>query len=279
MRPRQWLKNSLVAAAPLAAGELLARSVLLPTLGAFAAFCLASSATYLVNDVRDVEVDRAHPQKRHRPIAAGQLGARTAVVAAVVLALGALALGVWVRPALGVSVAAYLLVTLAYSLRYKHEPVIELALLTAGFLLRATAGGAATGIPLSNWFLIVTGFGSLFIAAGKRFSELVSVEAGARRRSLTGYTPEYLRFVWGMAASITVLGYCLWAFEVASGQHTTYSWTAMSVAPFVLAVMRYAVDIDAGHAEAPEDVVLSDPQLLVLGACWLALFTLGAIGV
>ena len=208
MRPRQWLKNVLVFAAPLAAGSLFEPDVLVPSLVAFVAFCLMSSATYLVNDVRDVESDRAHPTKRARPIAAGQLSPASALVAAAVLAVAALGLALWVNVGLFGVLLAYALFTLSYSLFLKHEPVIELALLSMGFLLRAIAGGVAAELPISRWFLIVAGFGSLFMAAGKRFSELEQStrdgngSAEHTRRSLAGYTPAYLRFVWGTAAAV-----------------------------------------------------------------------------
>lgn len=284
LRPRQWLKNLLVFAAPLAAGRVLAPDVLAPTLLAFVSFCLISSATYLINDVRDAEVDREHPVKRGRPIAAGQLSPAVAVSLAVILTVASLGLAWWDRPQLAGVVLAYLVFTLSYSLLLKHEPVIELALLAMGFLLRAIAGGVASDLPISQWFLIVAGFGSLFMAAGKRFSELQATaaelaSAGApRRKSLDGYTLSYLRFVWGTAAAVAITAYCLWAFEVGSAP-ATLPWAAWSVLPFVLAVLRYAVDIDRGRAEAPEDVVLGDRILLAIGLAWLLLFGLGALGV
>lgn len=286
MRPRQWLKNVLVFAAPLAAGSIFEPDVLIPSLMAFLSFCLMASATYLVNDVRDVEADRAHPSKRARPIAAGELRPRTAVAVAAALAVAALLVAVSVNVGLFGVVLAYAVFTGAYSMFLKHEPVIELALLAMGFLLRAIAGGVAAELPISPWFLIVAGFGSLFMASGKRFSELVRSDAdavsgmdvSARRRSLDGYTTSYLRFVWGSAAAVTITAYCLWAFEV-SQQPASLPWGQWSVLPFVLAILRYAVDVDRGSAEAPEDVVLHDRVLLAMGAVWLVLFALGALGV
>ncbi|MGD9955486.1 MAG: decaprenyl-phosphate phosphoribosyltransferase [Candidatus Nanopelagicales bacterium] len=279
LRPRQWAKNVLVLAVPLAAGRLLEPAVLGPTLVAFVAFCLVSSATYLVNDTMDLEADRAHPVKRERALARGDVSPRTALATAVVLVVVALGLA-WAltRPPLVWVLVGYLVATIAYSTRLKHEAVVELALLSAGFLLRAVAGGAATGIPVSEWFLIVAAFGSLFMAAGKRFSELLAHPEGTdpMRRSLAGYTVTYLRFVWGIAAAVTITAYCLWAFEV--GSRATGSWAAWSVAPFVLAVLRYAVRIDAGQAEAPEEVALRDRTLQVLALLWVATFALAASG-
>lgn len=283
MRPKQWLKNLLVFAAPLAAGDIFQLSVLVKTSGAFVAFCLVASSAYLINDLRDVDSDRAHPKKHTRPLASGALGTRTAAIASILLMLLGLALAFAISLALGGVVVAYVIATLAYSLHLKNEPVIELALLALGFLLRSIAGAAATGLPVSQWFLIVAGFGSLFMAAGKRYSELerTSVEGSDltfRRKSLQGYTAGYLRFVWGMAAAVTVTGYALWAFEVAQKQ-STLPWAQWSVLPFVLAIMRYAVVIDKSQAEAPEDALLSDRVLLILGVAWLVLFALGSLGV
>lgn len=280
LRPRQWLKNVLVFAAPLAAGSIFEPDVLVPSLLAFVAFCLVSSATYLINDVRDIEADRAHPTKRVRPIPAGELPVPVAIGTAVVLALASLGIAIAVSLSLFGVVLAYAVFTLAYSLFLKHEPVIELALLSLGFLLRAIAGGAAADLPISPWFLIVAAFGSLFMAAGKRFSELErSVDSDApRRRSLEGYTGTYLRFVWGLAAAVTITAYCLWAFEVGLAD-SSFPWSQWSVLPFVLAILRYALDVDRAEAEAPEDVVLGDRSLQVLGLAWLVLFGLGALGV
>ena len=284
MRPRQWLKNVLVFAAPLAAGSIFELDVLLPSILAFVVFCLMSSATYLINDIRDIEADRAHPTKCRRPIAAGELSIGLAVGTSIVLALASMAIALTVSLSLFGIVGAYAIFTLSYSLFLKHEPVIELALLSMGFLLRAIAGGAAADLPISPWFLIVAAFGSLFMAAGKRFSELQSAndalptDSTPRRRSLAGYTSTYLRFVWGVAAAVTITAYCLWAFEV-SQPDSALPWSQWSVLPFVLAILRYAVDIDRAAAEAPEDVVLRDRALQALGLIWLVLFGLGALGV
>ncbi len=280
MRPRQWLKNVLVFAVPLSAGSLFHGTVGLRVGVAFVSFCLAASATYLINDTVDRAADREHPTKQFRPIAAGLLSPTLAVSAAVALFVAATILAWLVRPALCWTVVAYVAATLAYSLRFKHEPVIELGLLTSGFLLRAVAGGSATGTPISKWFLIVAAFGSLFMAAGKRYGELVSLgkDAGSTRRSLAGYTTSYLRFVWALAAAVTVTAYCLWAFEVGATP-ASLPWAIWSIAPFVLGLLRYAVDVDAGKADAPEDVVLGDRVLQIVGLIWLILFGLGAFGV
>ena len=276
VRPRQWIKNILVAAAPLAAGALAKPDVLRDTVIAFVAFCLASSATYCLNDVLDAEADARHPTKRRRPIPSGRVSRRTATILSAVLAAAAITIAQpgtlrWV-------VVGYLGLTAAYSGLLKHQPVVELGLVSGGFILRAIAGGAATGLPLSQWFLIVAGFGSLFMVTGKRLSELTGSPAAAEpaRRSLARYPVSYLRMILGVSAAVTVTAYCLWAFETSAGRPGA-AWTTLSTVPFVLALLRYALDTDRGAVEEPEEVVLRDPTLLSLGLLWLVTFTLGVV--
>jgi len=270
VRPRQWVKNGLVLAAPLAAGRVDEPEVLVRTALAFVVFCLAASSIYLINDVRDVQEDRRHPTKRLRPIAAGEISERTAYVLAGVLVVSALALGFLVAYLLGITVAVYLVVQLGYAGGLKHQPVMDLACVASGFLLRAIAGGVASDIPLSPWFLLVASFGSLFMVAGKRYSEIhtIGVDAGTRR-SLEYYSESYLRFVWSMAASVTVVAYSLWAFGRGVPRTGDPMWEQLSVAPFVLALLRYAVDIDRGSAGAPEDIAFTDRILQALAMAWV----------
>src|SRR5918998_3295742 len=172
MRPKQWVKNVLVATAPLAGGRLLETSVLIGVGLAFVAFCLVSSAVYLLNDVRDVEEDRLHPRKRFRPIAAGQLAPGAALLIAGVAGAAGVAIGFWTSVPLGVVLVIYVVLQVLSSLTLKHLRVVDLAMVAGGFLLRAIAGGVATGNALSQWFLLVASFGSLFMVAGKRYSEM-----------------------------------------------------------------------------------------------------------
>lgn len=273
-RPRQWTKNLLVVAAPLAAGVVDNPDSLRTISAAFVAFTLASAAVYLLNDVIDVEDDRRHPTKRNRPIAAGELPARTALVASVVAAAGSIALGMLVDRDLGATLVVYLVIQVAYARWLKEQPVIDLAIVSAGFLLRAIAGGVAVDVPLSQWFLLVASFGSLFMVAGKRYSELHSLgNASGTRRTLQEYSESYLRFVWSLAAAVTITAYSLWAFEIASG--TGVNWQAISIAPFVMGLLRYAVDVDRGLAGEPEDAVMRDPVLQLIAVGWLVIFAIG----
>jgi decaprenyl-phosphate phosphoribosyltransferase len=271
VRPRQWVKNGLVLAVPLAAGRIFEPRVLAATGIAFAAFTLTACGIYLINDVRDIEQDRLHPVKRLRPVAAGQVPVRLATwLGAALVLLGVLAALAGGAP-LAAVVGGYAVAALAYCLGWKREPVVELGLIAAFFLLRASAGGVAAGLPISLWFLLVASFGSLFVAAGKRYGELRLMGEGTAttRRSLAHYSESYLRFVWGMAASVTVVCYGLWAFFIYGEKHLV--WAPLSLAPFVLALLRYAMDVDRGAGGAPEEVLWRDRPLQILALAWAAL--------
>ncbi|MDP9389866.1 MAG: decaprenyl-phosphate phosphoribosyltransferase [Actinomycetota bacterium] len=269
-RPHQWTKNVLVLAPLLPAGQLLSWSAVAGAGIAFVSFCFAASGIYLLNDVLDVEADRAHPVKRRRPIASGELSPRAAWIVAALFLVGALVVALAARPELIVVIAVYELIQIAYCFGIKHEPVLELASVASGFLLRALAGGVAAGIPLSQWFLMTAAFGSLFMAAGKRYAEsrLGEREGVSVRRVVERYTPTYLRFVWTLSGTAVVVTYSLWAFEV--GESSASVWPVVSTIPFVLAILRFAVDVDAGAAEAPDQIVVHDRALLALGTIWIA---------
>ncbi|MBN3511195.1 MULTISPECIES: decaprenyl-phosphate phosphoribosyltransferase [Mycolicibacterium] len=286
IRPRQWIKNLLVLAAPLAAVgsgiEYNYADLAYKVSIAFVVFCLAASSIYLVNDARDVEADRAHPTKRFRPIAAGVVPQSLAYVLAVVLALASLGISWLLTPNLALVMAVYIAIQLAYCFGLKHQAVLDICIVSSGFLLRAIAGGVAADIPLSQWFLLVMAFGSLFMAAGKRFAELQLAErTGAKiRKSLESYTSSYLRFVWTLSATAMVLCYGLWAFGRDSANDALgldgqdASWYAITMVPFTIAILRYAVDIDGGIAGEPEEIALKDRVLQILFLAWIG--TIGA---
>ncbi|MER6628104.1 decaprenyl-phosphate phosphoribosyltransferase [Streptomyces sp. NPDC000987] len=277
-RPKQWVKNVLVVAAPAAAGKLFSWHAATELAFVFALFTACAAAVYLINDARDVAADRAHPTKRRRPVAAGQVPVPVAY--AVGGALGVLAPAVaalLVSPAVAALLTAYLGMQLAYCVSLKHVLVVDLAVVTTGFLMRAMVGGLALGIPLSRWFLITTGFGALFMVSAKRYSEAVQMagKAGATRALLTEYTTGYLRFVWQLAAGVAVLGYCLWALEEGGVPNTSVlPWRQLSMVAFILAILRYAVFADRGTAGEPEEVVLRDRALTLIGVVWLAMYGL-----
>jgi len=268
MRPRQWAKNALVLTPLLPAAQSVDLAALRGALVAFVSFCATASAVYLVNDACDRDADRAHPVKRDRPIASGLVTCPQALVTAALLLLAGLGLAQARGPGLVLVLLGYVAVQAAYCLGLKHEPVMELACVTSGFLLRAVAGGLGAGIPLSHWFLLTAGFGSLFVVTGKRYGEALRGErTGAPVRLVVArYTSSYLRFVWTLAGTVVVATYLQWATEVHAG--TGSVWSLVSAVPFVLAVLRYAVVVDEGGGEEPEGAVLANPALLSLGALW-----------
>lgn len=276
-RPKQWIKNVLVFAAPAAAGVLDSRQTFVDTVVAFVAFCLAASGTYFLNDALDVDLDRRHPEKRHRPIAAGHIGIVTAHVVGVGLIVAGLAVSFAAQWELVVTVGAYVVMTTTYTFWLKRVPVLDIVIVAGGFILRAIAGGTATGVPISNWFFIVAAFGSLFMVSGKRHAEQheLGVDAAEVRATLGEYTSTYLAYLRSVSSGVVLVAYSLWAFEKADLASSTIPWFQMSIAPFAVAILRYAMLVDLGRGAAPEDLVLSDALLLAAGASWALLFALG----
>jgi decaprenyl-phosphate phosphoribosyltransferase len=268
-RPRQWSKNLLVLAAPCAAGVLGRPIVAAQVAGAFVVMCLLSSATYLVNDVRDREQDRLHPNKRTRPIAAGELPVRAALVAAATMAVSGLALASAIDPKLGAVGLAYLALTASYSLWWRRVVVLDMLAIAAGFVLRALAGGIATDIYLSRWFVIVTGCCAIYLVAAKRYAELREhAGVNATRATLQRYSTRSLRLTLAGAASVASVAYVSWAFT----RPDHVAWYALSIAPLVLWLARYATLVGAGAGQAPEELVLRDRALLALSVAWTLLF-------
>jgi decaprenyl-phosphate phosphoribosyltransferase len=268
-RPRQWTKNLLVLAAPCAAGLIDSPLVAAQVAGAFAVLCLVSSATYLVNDVRDREQDRLHPRKRSRPVAAGELSPRAALTFAAAFALIGLVAATAIAPALAAVALGYLLLTASYSLWWRRVIVADILAIAGGFVLRALAGGAATDIYLSRWFLIVTASCAVFLVAAKRYAELREhVGSGPARATLEHYSTLGLRLTLVAAAAIGGIAYVSWAFS----RPAHVAWYALSVVPFLLWLARYASLVGAGAGQAPEELILRDRTLLALGVVWAFLF-------
>jgi decaprenyl-phosphate phosphoribosyltransferase len=248
-------------------------------LSAGGVFCLAASGTYFLNDALDIEADRHHPVKRLRPLALGEVPVSLAVAVGTSLLSAAVAAS-WILAGwrLALVLGIYVGLTTAYSLRLKHEPVIDLACVSAAFVLRAIAGGVATDVALSDWFIIVASFGSLFVATGKRsveHSELGELRA-AHRPALSGYPITFLRSVRLLAMSVTVTAYFLWALErsrqIGSGHPI---WFELSILPFVLAILHLELLFERGLGGAPEELALHDRMLQLVGVAWVALFAVG----
>ncbi len=275
LRPGQWPKNVLVLAAPAAAGTLLVPATLARSTGAVVAFVCVSVAVYAVNDVHDADLDRLHPAKAARPVASGAVPPQLALaVAAGAAALG-VALGVLLGGWTALVLVSYLASSLAYTLRLKHVPVLDVVVVAAGFVLRALAGAAANGLPVSNWFLLVSLFGALYLVTGKRTAELAGAPAGAggeitTRPVLAAYPASWLAQVATLSLSGTVLCYAMWAFQYL-GTDVIHPVLAATVLPFLVAVLRYGLLVSQGHGERPEHLVLRDRPLLAAGMLWAAM--------
>lgn len=273
-RPRQWPKNFLVAAVPLAAGRLWESEVIVPTLFALAGFVCVSAGVYVVNDLLDRTHDRNHPEKRHRPVASGEVSVAAGGVLAVSLFVVAGALIVLLVPGVAVIAVAYLAVQLAYQAGLKKVVLVDISIVSAGFVLRAVAGGAASDLPVSPWFMTVTASAALFVVAMKRYSEVVQLgSSGATRAVLLRYSESELRTVWSSAMTAAIVFYALWATEISEGS----SMALLTTVPFALAMIRYSSFADSDSAQAPERILLTDPLLIAFGVVWLVLFVLRSV--
>ncbi len=274
LRPKQWIKNVLVFAAPVAAGIFDNRDTDLQALGAFGCFCAAASATYLLNDAMDIESDRRHPVKKNRPIAAGIVPIGLACVLAAILLVVAIGGAFLIRRDFGFTILAYLALTTVYSLWLKSMPILDIVAVAAGFVLRAIGGATATGLPISEWFFIVTSFGALFMVTGKRAGERAELgeDAATIRPALAAYTPQYLNYLKAVFSAGTVITYCLWAFASAQESTSGSVLFQISIVPFAIAILRYALLLEQGKGAEPENLVFSDRTLLLAGAIWAAIY-------
>jgi decaprenyl-phosphate phosphoribosyltransferase len=280
MRPHQWTKNLLVFAAPFGSGRIGEWATFSHAMLAFVAFCLAAGGTYLINDARDVEADRQHPTKRNRPVAAGVVPVNLAYALGAVAIVAALVIGFATTRNLGITLVAYLVITTAYTLVLKHQPVYDIVAVAAGFVLRAVAGAAATDVAISPWFFIVTSFGALLMVVGKREGERHVLAGGASsvRSTLGEYSSGYLLYLRAVASGVVMVGYCLWAFESADRPDIHPDapiWFQLSILPFTLAILRYALLLDQGEGAEPERLIVRDPGMLAAGACWAMMYAYG----
>jgi decaprenyl-phosphate phosphoribosyltransferase len=275
-RPRQWPKNLLVFAAPLA-GDTFGRSHgFWYALVAAVAFIAASSAVYLVNDVVDAERDRRHPYKRSRPVASGQLPAAHAVVLAICLVVVALGAGLVIgEPLLAAVIAAYLAISFLYSAGLKHVPLVELACVASGFVLRVVGGAAATHVPPSGYFLLVCSLGALMVAIAKRYTELTVLGADAQthRPAMRGYAAEVLRLSQRVVSGVMVVSYVLWAWSEPHAR--TRSWHLVSSLALAAALIRFDRLTAKATSKPVEDLIARDPLMVICEITWLVLFAVG----
>lgn len=283
LRVRQWTKNLIVFAAPLFAFDITTPS-LSGSLLAFILFCCASSSFYLINDIIDVESDRLHPVKCQRPIAAGLIGIPEAMIVAAMLLSTASIVGYWKSFGLGTAILGYAFLQVAYNLRLKHKIIADVLAISAGFVLRALGGAAATGIVLSHWFMLCVAMLALFLGIEKRKAELRLSEIKGRksRKVLHRYSLPLLNRMESVVTNGTIISYALWSSgPTISGASTPWM---MLTTPFVLyGIFRYQLLSDpqeiarnnpeleqGGKTERPEEMLLGDTPLLLTVLGWVS---------
>jgi 4-hydroxybenzoate polyprenyltransferase len=270
LRPRQWTKNGLLFIALAFTLNLQDPALLMRTLAAFVCFCALSSAGYLLNDVVDVEADRAHPTKRMRPIAAGQVPVPFALGLGIALVVLGLAGTFLINLLLGIIALAYALLTAVYSTTFKHIVLLDIFGIAGGFVLRAAAGAIAIDVPISPWLYIATLLGALLIALGKRRTELetLGVEAAVgHRRNLESYSIEFIDQLILVISSAAVMTYALYTF---SAENLPKNHSMMLTIPVVMyGLFRYLFLVREGEVGAtPEELLYRDRPLLAAIVLW-----------
>lgn len=274
LRPHQWTKNLLVFAALLFSKHLFESGPFLRASLAFVGFCGLAGAVYLWNDVADIERDRLHPKKKHRPLAAGQLSIRTATLGAIGLVTGALTLSFALDVRLGLCAAAYLVLNLAYSFGLKHVVILDVLSISMGFVMRALAGAYAIDVPVTEWLLVLALLLALFLALAKRRHELTSLsdDATSHRAILAEYSPYLIDQMTSVVTASVVTAYTFYTLAPETVQKfgtSKLSWTL----PLVLyGIFRYLYLVhQKERGDSPTDMLLTDKPLLITVALWVVL--------
>lgn len=269
-RPKQWTKNALLFFGLIFALKLTDLTLVERALAGFLVFCAASSGVYLINDVADLEQDRAHPVKRTRPLAAGVITPAQALALAVVLLAGALAASLALGPTFAALTVLYVVLTVLYSIRLKHVVLIDVFVIAAGFVIRAAAGAVVVDVPISPWLYVCTVLASLFLGLGKRRHELMLLSAGAgsHRPILDEYSLPLLDQLIVIVTSATIMAYSLYTF---SAENLPRDHLMMLTIPFVLyGFFRYLFLMhQRSSGGSPEDALLGDRPLLASAVLWL----------
>lgn len=269
MRPHQWLKNLMIFFPPFLSGALLQPGMLQSGVLPMAAFCLASSATYVLNDMLDATKDRNHPKKSLRPIASGEVSFAPAALFAVILAAGALTLGMQVPGSFVLFLLCYLVISASYSLKLKELPIVDIFCIAAGFVLRLQAGGAAFGVLISEWLFLTVFLLAVFLSTGKRLCEKgeLGVRAGSHRMSLESYPAGFLDLALAMAGAAVLVTYTIYSLSRHALIYTVPLCT--------FGLLRYLLRVKAGEGGDPTDALLKDLPLLLTGLLWVVLVALG----
>lgn len=270
MRIHHYIKNLLVFAALACGGQLFNIGKLISGVAAFVAFCMISSVVYIVNDIRDVEKDRKHPTKCKRPIAAGTVSVQAACVqAAILFAIALVCNAITFHPISTLLLALYLVLNLAYSFGLKNIPIVDIAILVAGFLIRILYGAFVTGITVSNWLYLTVIAVSFYFALGKRRNELKQIGDGETRKVLKAYPISFLDKNMGMCLTLTNVFYALWSMDEKTKTLYNNAYLILTVPIVLLITMKYSLRVEGASDGDPVEVLLHDKVLLILCALYL----------
>lgn len=271
LRPKQWSKSLLVLAAPIFAAKITESSTWAPVGLAFLAMCLASSATYVINDLRDAERDRSHETKRNRPIASGAVSPGVALGLAIVLAAAALIIGLLLNTSSFTLLIAYFVLQLLYNLSLKQAPIADVFTISLGFILRAMLGAAAISVPISGWLLFCTGALALMIGFAKRRHEFIH-QGEARtssRESLGGYNLKSLDALVVMTATGAAMSYGIYTLDSATA--TRFPAIVITALPVFYGIARYVLlTFSRDEGGEPADLLFGDVQLLASVVLFMA---------
>ncbi len=271
IRVKHYIKNLLVLAALACSGQLFVREKLFAGLAGFGAFCMISSVVYIINDIRDREKDRQHPTKCTRPIASGAVSVKAAGVLAVLLFViaGVLNYFAFSIPAT-VLLALYLILNLAYSLGLKNIPIVDVAILVSGFLIRVLYGALVTGIDVSNWLYFTVVALSFYFALGKRRNELSRLGSDGTRKVLSAYPVSFLDKTMYMCLTLAIVFYSLWSMDERTV--SSYNKYLIFTVPIVLLiVMKYNLDVEGDYDGDPVEVLTHDKVLMLMCALYFAM--------
>lgn len=272
VRPKQWLKNLMLFFPPFLEGTLHYKFTYYTGYLAFFAFCLVSSSSYIINDLLDLPNDAVHPHKKNRPIPSGRISIRTAFIVSSILVFCGFWIAFLVSGHFVLFLAGYFVLTFLYSIKLKHVPIVDIFIISSGFILRLLAGGVAFSVAISNWLFLSVFLLALFLSAGKRLSEQSSLGDVAihHRPSLAGYPPGLLEGTMFITASSVLVTYSMY---VISHRALLYS---VPVCTFGL--LRYIYRVKSGSSGDPTESLLKDPQLFATGALWLAIVSWSIYG-
>lgn len=275
MRLKQWSKNFFVFAGLIFSGQIANRDAVITSVEAFICFCLVSSSIYLINDVADIKRDRQHPKKRNRPIASGRLPISTAIAAFIALAIIGSGFSFYIEPTFGFICFGYWLLMVFYTFVLKHEVILDVFVIAAGFVLRALGGAVAISVPISSWLIVCTSLLSLFLALCKRRAEITSLDNGGadHREALKEYSEEYIDQMISVVTSATVVSYTLYAFQSDTAKDQD---SLILTVPFVLyGIFRYLYLVyKKEQGGSPEQMILEDKPLFLNMLLWAALSAL-----